>query len=199
MALSSIGNYGKLCGTIWTLVGNRHFYMKLLKMGLAGIVFSCIFILVSLGKKKSDLQKPLEKSDLTVTYRMDIFKGQLWLREASLLCFPCQSVASVDRQNLLQQAIQSRNQLGVLLITHWRSWIIVPTPGTQGDKYSWVRLTPVFPAPSTPVTPCKVQGSVCADSLVFTPRSTTGRLFFDFIYYWVGWLHRPGFITSKYF
>lgn len=50
--------------------------MKPLKMGLAGIVFSCIFILVPLGKK-SDLLKPLEKSDLTVTYRMGIFKGQL--------------------------------------------------------------------------------------------------------------------------
>lgn len=52
MALNLIGNYGKLSGTIWTLVGNRHFSMKLLKMGLASIVFSCIFILVPLGKKK---------------------------------------------------------------------------------------------------------------------------------------------------
>lgn len=50
--------------------------MKPLKMGLASIVLLCIFILVSL-EKKSDLLKPLEKSGLTLTYRMGIFKGQL--------------------------------------------------------------------------------------------------------------------------
>lgn len=76
IALNLIGNSGKLCGTIRTLAGNRYF-MKHLKMGLAGIVFSCIFILVPLGEKKSDLLKLLEKPDLTGTYRIGTFKGQL--------------------------------------------------------------------------------------------------------------------------
>lgn len=65
------------------------------------------FYLSTTGEKKSDLLKLLEKSDLTVTYRMGIFKGQLWLREPSLLCFPCQPVANVDREKLLQQVTQS--------------------------------------------------------------------------------------------
>lgn len=49
--------------------------MKPLKIGLASIVLLCIFISVPL--EKSDLLKPLEKSDLTLTYRTGIFKGQL--------------------------------------------------------------------------------------------------------------------------
>lgn len=128
---------------------------KTLKNGFSWYCLFMYFYLSTTGKK-SDLLKPLEKSDLTVTYRMGTFKEQLWLREATLLCFPCQAVTSVDRENLLQWTIQSRKQLGVLLITHWGGSFIVPSPGTQGDKYSWVRLTFVFPATSIPATISKV-------------------------------------------